>query len=270
MAEVFVSYSWQLATEFMAAGAGLANCTVGQFNSALAMASSIRDMLAQPEILAPSGATRLKYPEVTYAGPIEEYNGKRVPVVGGLAAPREWYTTQDNAQLPSADRRVLWDGLGESMRLLSWESPAPTAPGGTRPAGLVLGTQYPAGVIGMEGIGAQCALPYDDPAFTLTVTDEGRRFAAMLALALPAADALTARSAAGQPIVGVVGEAAVRNLAALQLALVYDEMAKADRKRKTKIAVYAGGGIVLLALTVRMLTKQRKGRDGAVQLGAGR
>jgi len=49
--------------------------TVGRRNSGVALCASTMDAIADPAAVAPRGASKMAYPELTYPGPIEEFAG---------------------------------------------------------------------------------------------------------------------------------------------------------------------------------------------------
>jgi len=168
--------------------AGSLQCTVGEHNSAMAMLASALDVLSDPAAIAPPGSSRMQYPELTYPGPVEQFAGKACPVVG----------TYRTAPL-DPDRAALFNACVEALRVNAWTHPAPGAVGGTAPSGALLSTQYPAGVLGVDGYAAPCVYPADDPAAPLTEDASAVPVAQFLGVAMAVADQLTADSANGRP-----------------------------------------------------------------------
>jgi len=242
--------------------AGSLQCTVGEHNSAMAMLASALDVLSDPAAIAPPGSSRMQYPELTYPGPVEQFAGKACPVVG----------TYRTAPL-DPDRAALFNACVEALRVNAWTHPAPGAVGGTAPSGALLSTQYPAGVLGVDGYAAPCVYPADDPAAPLTEDASAVPVAQFLGVAMAVADQLTADSANGRPqasmdavltTMGAGTDPALR--ATLIQAVQYDAMKKNDQARKRKIALGVAGVVVLGAVGARLVLKKKQGAAGVVAL----
>jgi hypothetical protein len=266
----WLSYSFQQGIQWMGErAAGRTATTVGARSSGIALVAQVMDLLSDPAAIAPRGATTTEFPKLTYPGPIEEFAGKRCPVVGTYGPPPA-----------GSERAVLWGALHEQLRILSHAMPTPAATPTTAPAGLLLQGSYPAGVLGVDGIAAQCIQPADEPGAALEDKDPASQAVSqVMLLAMPVADQLTNASAHGQEARDVVFatihsqtdpalQAALQALA--NKAAVYNRMGETANKRATKYA--AGVGVALLAACglVRATMKRRQGRGaGYVQLGSG-
>ena len=242
-------------------------CTVGEHNSAVAMAASLMDMLSDPGTIAPKGSRAPVFPEQTYPGPIEQFAGKRVPIVGT-------YQT-----VPDGDRGAMFQAMYEALRLMSFTHPAPKNPPGTAPSGMLLSTAYPAGVLGVQGIGASLIYSDADPAATVDEDPAAATLARFMLPAMAIADKLTADSAAGRSVADSMGQAiaaleadatlADSTRATLRKASQYDTMRKNDAKRKKMIAAGFAGALLVGAVGLRMAVKKKSGAAGNVPLGKG-
>ena len=97
-------------------------------NAFVAKSAGLMDVLARPgELLAPTGALRAP-PSVTYTGPVSQWNGRAVPLVGSMQAPADWMVKgplparprSANPFEPSeSERRALWLALWDTQKSLA-------------------------------------------------------------------------------------------------------------------------------------------------------
>lgn len=97
-------------------------------NAFVAKSAGLMDVLARPgALLAPDGALRAP-PSTVYNGPVSQWNGRRVPIVGGFEPPAEWMRKgplparprSSNPFEPSeGERRALWLALWDTQKALA-------------------------------------------------------------------------------------------------------------------------------------------------------
>lgn len=97
-------------------------------NAFVAKSAALMDVLARPgELLAPTGALRAP-PSVTYNGPVSQWNGRAVPLVGSMEPRSDWMrkgplpstARSSNPFEPSEEeRRNLWLALWDTQKSLA-------------------------------------------------------------------------------------------------------------------------------------------------------
>jgi len=110
--------------------------TAGERNAFVWQAGAVMDALADPaRIIKPTGP---EVPTTTYNGPVREWNGRRVPLVGSVQAPPAWFgkardtsskgpreagaiTLADVLSPNDDERRLLWLATANIMRSLQVE-----------------------------------------------------------------------------------------------------------------------------------------------------
>lgn len=143
--------------------------TAGERNAFVWQAGAVMDALADPaRIIKPTGP---EVPTTVYRGPVREWNERRVPLVGSIDPPRQWFgkaedtstkgprdagaiTLADVLSPTNDERRLLWLATGNIMRSLQVEGRVVSRE--RRPSGNVDAGLAPAAiaaiVVGVVGI----------------------------------------------------------------------------------------------------------------------
>lgn len=264
---LFGVYSWQSFIEWINGGAGVRRCTVLQRNSMCAGAMSVLDELIAPAVIAPPGLASNKpllFPQTTYYGPLARWNMHPVPVLGSFPLSDLPPSTPQAPVFRASMALALW----EALRNLSLATQPTVTRSTTAPAGRLLNTDYPAGVVAVEGIGASLMYPYERQDGIIEEPEEATLVAKMLAPALLMADAATGASISNQN----VDAAFQTSHAALAPALkqdikIFDQMATNAMNRRQKIAGGFALAAIAAAFAARWALKERKGKDAVLQIG---
>ena len=156
----------------------------------MGVCASTMDILIDPSRIAPQGlesAQRLKYPQITYHGPLVAYRDKEVPIVGSFDLSD---IASDNS--PRANMVMALAEAVTELALVANYSPQPAS--GTRPAGRTIERDYPAGVLAIEGKCESLLLAFDRGDSTIVEPPEAVQLARLMAPALLMADQATEAS----------------------------------------------------------------------------
>lgn len=232
--------------------------TVAEHNSAVVLAASVLDVLAQPTVVAKPGSASVEYPKTLYHGPITDADGHDVPLVGSLEPTMSDRETDEAGNYKTARMRA-WGALDEALRKVS---EVDYTKAGTGASGQ-LEDVYPHGVVGVSGVAARALILDLEPEDVITEGDPGEELAAILRVTVALARDVATASRAGSDLeahgAAMTALDANANSATWANTLTtVGTLGAKERKKATRLVLYIFGGAAVVSGLVAAMTKKKK------------